>query len=63
MIPDILGLKLEDGIDVLVKSGIKGDDLTIKEYLSPKKDILGDDRRILRVDKENERITLIVSYF
>jgi hypothetical protein len=63
MVPDILGFRVEEGINILLKSGIKSDSIVIKDYLSPKEDILGNDRRILRVDEENERITLIVSNF
>lgn len=63
MIPDILGFRLEEGIDMLLRSGIIKSSIVVRDYFSPKKDILGREKRVLRVDEEDGRITLIVSYF
>lgn len=63
MLPDILGYKMEEGIQKLRESGIEPDSVSIVEYYSPKLDIIGNDRRIVRVKKSDNRIILTVSNF
>lgn len=63
MLPDILGFSLDEGIDILHKSGFCAGDIIINEYFSPKRDIIGNTKRIVRVDNLIEKIILTVSYF
>lgn len=63
MLPDVLGFRIEEGIQKLRESGIEPDSVSIKEYYSPKLDIIGNDRRIVRVKKSDKRIILTVSNF
>lgn len=63
MLPDILGCELEKGIQKLCESGIDLDCILTVDYFSPKVDIIGDDRRIVRVKKKDNRIILTVSNF
>lgn len=63
MVPDILGFELEDGLSLLAESGIAADDIVIDEYFSPKKDIIGNKRRIVRIKFESGKVVLTVSYF
>lgn len=63
MIPDVLGYKLEDAIKFLNESGISMEDMKTQEYTSPKKDIIGNDIRVLKVEKSCGKITLVISNF
>lgn len=63
MIPDILGFTLNDGIDLLNKSGFEQKDIVIIEYSSPKGDKIGNDRRIVRVDSRSGKILLLTCNF
>jgi hypothetical protein len=63
MIPDILGYKLEKGIELLCKQGISPETIVIREYISPNMVILGNEKRILRASRKKGEIFLIVSNF
>lgn len=63
MIPDVLGYELEEGIRILAEHGVDRNSISVCQYLSPKGDMLGNDQRIVRVDRIQDRITLVVSYF
>jgi hypothetical protein len=63
MLPDILGFHIDEGIDLLVKSGINNSDISICEYYSPKEDKMGSDRRIVKTNEVSGKIILTVSYF
>lgn len=63
MLPDILGRNVDKGIALLREYGLNSDDIVINEYSSPKMDIIGDDRRIIRVDTKLGKIILTVCNF
>lgn len=63
MLPDVLGYKMEEGIQKILESGIEPDSVSIEEYYSPKIDIIGNDKRIVRVKESDNRIILTVSNF
>jgi hypothetical protein len=63
MLPDILGQNVKEGLDILLKYGVDSDNIIVSEYLSPKADIIGNDRRIIKVSECRGRIILTVSYF
>lgn len=63
MLPDILGYKVDKGIALLRECGLNFHDVVINEYSSPKMDIIGDDRRIIKVDNRFGKIILTVCNF
>jgi hypothetical protein len=63
MLLDIVGYNIFEGIEILRKNNINNEQLVVKEYSSPRGDIIGDDKRIVRVDERCGKITLIISNF
>lgn len=63
MLPDILGYNLEIGTLLLKEYGVKIEDIIICDYMSPKKDIIGNDKRILGINEISGKIVLTVSNF
>lgn len=63
MLPDILGFKLSDALKSLNENGISSENIVLSEYFSPKGDIMGNDIRVIRVDKKDSRILLLTSKF
>ncbi|KPU43914.1 hypothetical protein OXPF_20790 [Oxobacter pfennigii] len=63
MLPDILGFILDEGIIKLNMAGIVNDDIIIEEYYSPRKEKIGEEKRILKVYNNAQKIILIVGCF
>jgi len=63
MLPDVLGYKVSEGLSLLADSGVDPGSIVIKEYYSPKVDIIGNDVRILRINEIQGSIILIVGNF
>jgi uncharacterized membrane protein len=63
MLPDILGYNIDEGLVLLGKCGINNSSIIIHEYLSPKSDIVGNERRILKTSEDAGKIIIVVSYF
>ncbi|MDI6618268.1 MAG: hypothetical protein QME45_06265 [Clostridiales bacterium] len=63
MLPDVIGLRLNDGIIKLNKSGILDKNIEIINYDEPGNKRIGNEVRIIRLDKHSEKIKLIVGYF
>jgi len=63
MLPDILGYRLDKGIQLLKEQGVDTHYVLIDEYNSPKNVIMGTDKRIIRADEKDGKVILIVGSF
>lgn len=65
MLPDIVGYKVSDGVEILKKYGINKDDIVIDQYTSPniRGADIGSDNRVIKVKKVDGKIILIAGSF
>lgn len=60
MLKDIIGYEVDDAIKILEDNNYI---IILKEYTTPRRDIMGNRKRVVKVTEKDNNVIIIFSYF